>query len=197
MSILKSTRHDNILQYIGCLMKPTLAIVTEFCPGSSLYRHIHVDDEYLEIHDLVDICKQTATGMDYLHARGILHRDLKSNNIFLIPKESSMSPSSPFTYFTNFQNECESQWKVKIGDFGLATVTSVKSQHRSNNPSGSVLWMAPEVITQRVEDPYSTKSDVYSFAVVLYELVTGHLPFQNKEQNMVFYSLPGSGEARS
>jgi serine/threonine protein kinase len=57
--------------------------------------------------------------------------------------------------------------------------------------------MAPEVITQRVEDPYSTKSDVYSFAVVLYELVTGHLPFQNKEQNMVFYSLPGSGEARS
>lgn len=44
---------------------------------------------------------------------------------------------------------------------------------------------APEVITQKVDDPYTTKSDIYSFAVVLFELVTGHLPFPNKEQNMV------------
>lgn len=139
MAILKSTRHDNILQYIGCLMKPNLAIVTEFCPGSSLYRHIHQDEEYMEMHELVDILKQTAMGMDYLHARGILHRDLKSNNIFLVPKESA--PNSPCSYVSSQLSESESQWKVKIGDFGLATVKSAKSKHKSNNPSGSILWM--------------------------------------------------------
>ena len=76
--ILKSTRHDNILLFIGCILKPYLAIVTEWCPGSSLYRHIHVEEEYWEMNQLVDIAKQTATGMEYLHARDILHRDLKS-----------------------------------------------------------------------------------------------------------------------
>jgi serine/threonine protein kinase len=47
--------------------------------------------------------------------------------------------------------------------------------------------MAPEVITQRVFDPYTSKSDVYSFAVVLYELVSGQLPFSCKEPNVVYY----------
>ncbi len=49
----------------------------------------------------------------------------------------------------------------------------------------SDIYQAPEVITQKLEDPYSTKSDVYSYAVVLYEMITGKLPFMKKEQNMV------------
>lgn len=202
VAILKSTRHDNVLLFIGCILKPYLAIVTEWCPGSSLYKHIHVEEERWEMNQLVDIAKQTATGMEYLHARDILHRDMKSNNIFLNPKNNSRYNQ----YYQNgkYQNgksntpeNSDDMWTVKIGDFGLATVKSTWTQTsaKTNQPTGSILWMAPEVIQQKVDDPYTHKSDVYSFAVVLYELVTGHLPYVKKEQNMILF-LVGSGRLK-
>lgn len=92
VAILKSTRHDNILLIIGCFFKEQLAIVTEWCPGSSLYRHLHVQEVEWDMYQLIDIARQTCQGMEYLHARSILHRDLKSNNIFLIPKENHKRP---------------------------------------------------------------------------------------------------------
>lgn len=154
--ILKSTRHDNILLFIGCILKPYLAIVTEWCPGSSLYRHIHVEEEYWEMNQLIDIAKQTATGMEYLHARDILHRDLKSNNIFLIPKEANnyrqrqrylhpqFQNNGTNAFDLNFMNDEEvDKWTVKIGDFGLATAKSTwnQSSTKTNQPTGSILWM--------------------------------------------------------
>jgi len=152
--ILKSTRHDNILSFIGCILKPYLAIVTEWCSGSSLYRHVHVEEEHWEMHQLVDLMKQTATGMEYLHARDILHRDLKSNNIFLIPKEANNmqkhyrpqndNSSTGINKFNAYVNEQEAEkWTVKIGDFGLATVKSKWTQTaiKTNQPTGSILWM--------------------------------------------------------
>jgi B-Raf proto-oncogene serine/threonine-protein kinase len=194
VSILKTSRHENILMFIGCILEPFLAIVTEWCPGSSLYRHLHVQEEFMEMHQILDIAKQIGIGMEYLHARDILHRDLKSNNIFLIPKENKIVDVNNNMLFFNsnivnneFLNVHNNVWKVKIGDFGLATVKTswnLKSLSKPK-PTGSILWMAPEVITQRVEHPYSTKSDVYSFGAVLYELVTGNLPFSEREQNMV------------
>jgi serine/threonine protein kinase len=156
VAILKSTRHDNILLFIGCILKPKFAIVTEWCPGSSLYRHLHVEDENWEIYQLLDIAKQTATGMEYLHARDILHRDLKSNNIFLIPKSTNQYDQLLYSHLNFFQNEKNQnqnnvnkndetklrndessqffeKWTVKIGDFGLATVSNSSWLQKSNN----------------------------------------------------------------
>jgi serine/threonine protein kinase len=208
VAILKATRHDNILLFIGCILQPCMAIVTEWCPGSSLYRHIHVEEEVWEMHEVVDISRQISTGMEYLHAHDILHRDLKSNNVFLIPKDINGTYHRKFnkhkfnkkakgTATADLNNninlhdflddEEPEKWTVKIGDFGLATVKSTWTQNssKSNQPTGSILWMAPEVITQKVPDPYTQKSDVYSYAVVLYELLTNHLPYLQKEQSMV------------
>lgn len=75
---------------------------------------------------------------------------------------------------------------VKIGDFGLATVKSRWSGSKQfQQPTGSILWMAPEVIRMEEDSPYSFQSDVYAYGVVLYELLTGQLPYShinNKDQ---------------
>ncbi|XP_003725081.2 serine/threonine-protein kinase A-Raf isoform X1 [Strongylocentrotus purpuratus] len=168
VAVLRKTRHANILLFMGCTSKPQLAIVTQWCEGSSLYKHLHVLDTKLVMHQLIDISRQTAQGMDYLHAKNIIHRDLKSNNIFL-----------------------HDDLTVKIGDFGLATVKSRWSgSQQFEQPSGSILWMAPEVIRMRDTNPYSFQSDVYAFGVVLFELVTQSLPYQNiKHKDQIIWMV--------
>jgi serine/threonine protein kinase len=126
----------------------------------------------------------------YLHDRGILHRDLKSSNVFL---DMCVEPDDV--------GVC---WRVKIGDFGLAAVKTVLAQgvNKQFQPTGSVLWMvnklrinfqsksfpffkSPEVIQQKDPNCYSTSADVYAYGCVLFEMFSGklpHTPISNKEQ---------------
>uniref|UniRef100_A0A8B9HI60 RAF proto-oncogene serine/threonine-protein kinase n=1 Tax=Astyanax mexicanus TaxID=7994 RepID=A0A8B9HI60_ASTMX len=157
VAVLRKTRHVNILLFMGYMTKDNLAIVTQWCEGSSLYKHLHVLETNFQMFQLIEIARQTAQGMDYLHAKNIIHRDMKSNNIFL-----------------------HEGLTVKIGDFGLATVKARWSgSHQVEQPSGSILWMAPEVIRMQDNNPYSFQSDVYSYGIVLYELMTGELPYSH------------------
>ncbi|KAJ8268813.1 hypothetical protein COCON_G00114200 [Conger conger] len=182
VGVLRKTRHVNILLFMGYTTKPQLAIVTQWCEGSSLYHHLHIIETKFEMIKLIDIARQTAQGMDYLHAKSIIHRDLKSNNIFL-----------------------HEDLTVKIGDFGLATVKSRWSgSHQFEQLSGSILWMAPEVIRLQDKNPYSFQSDVYAFGIVLYELMSGALPYSNinNRDQIIFmvgrgYLSPDLSKARS
>uniref|UniRef100_A0A8C2W7U5 non-specific serine/threonine protein kinase n=1 Tax=Cyclopterus lumpus TaxID=8103 RepID=A0A8C2W7U5_CYCLU len=166
MQVLRKTRHVNILLFMGYMTKPNFAIITQWCEGSSLYRHLHVTETKFDTMRRIDVARQTAQGMDYLHAKNIIHRDLKSNNIFL-----------------------HEGWTVKIGDFGLATVKSRWSgSQQVEQPSGSILWMAPEVIRMQDTNPYTFQSDVYGYGVVLFELMTGTLPYSiiNNRDQIIF-----------
>lgn len=84
ISVLRKTSHLNVLYFVGCVVEPTLAIITQWCEGSSLYQHLHVKESQASMQELTEIAEQTALAMEYLHAKHILHRDLKSNNIFLL-----------------------------------------------------------------------------------------------------------------
>ncbi|XP_025901785.1 RAF proto-oncogene serine/threonine-protein kinase isoform X2 [Nothoprocta perdicaria] len=173
VAVLRKTRHVNILLFMGYMTKDNLAIVTQWCEGSSLYKHLHVQETKFQMFQLIDIARQTAQGMDYLHAKNIIHRDMKSNNIFL-----------------------HEGLTVKIGDFGLATVKSRWSgSQQVEQPTGSVLWMAPEVIRMQDSNPFSFQSDVYSYGIVLYELMTGELPYShiNNRDQIIF--MVGRGYA--
>ncbi|KAF7638156.1 hypothetical protein Mgra_00002381 [Meloidogyne graminicola] len=178
VTVLRKARHGNVLNFLGVIKEPELAIVTQWCSGSSLYRHLHVLEPKVdfELQTILDICKQISQGMNYLHNRGVIHRDLKTNNIFLAEGTS-----------------------VKIGDFGLATVktrTNALNGAPNPNPTGSILWMAPEVIRMQCENPYSTQSDVYAFGICLYELLTSKLPYDNiKDRDQILFMV-GSGLLR-
>ncbi|CAF1023873.1 unnamed protein product [Adineta ricciae] len=172
---LKKITHQNTLNFYGYIVSPRFAIVTQWCDGSTLYKHIHILDRHWKINQLIDIARQICQGMSYLHDRGIIHRDLKSSNVFL---DMCAEPDDA--------GVC---WRVKIGDFGLAAVKTVLAEgvNQQFQPTGSVLWMAPEVIQQKDPNCYSTSSDVYAYGCVLFEMFSGklpHAPINNKEQIM-------------
>uniref|UniRef100_A0A0K0E4B7 Raf homolog serine/threonine-protein kinase n=1 Tax=Strongyloides stercoralis TaxID=6248 RepID=A0A0K0E4B7_STRER len=176
VAVLKYIRHGNVLLFMGWCRTPELCIVTQWCEGSSLYKHLHVNEPKweLDIPKIIDISKQVSNGMGYLHSKGIIHRDLKSNNIFIT-----------------------SDGTVKIGDFGLATVKQTWTDDKlKQRPTGSILWMAPEIIRMKVEDPYTIYSDVYAFGIVLFELLSSSLPYEGINNRDAIFFMVGMGKLK-
>lgn len=173
LKILKKLNHENLLSLKG-LLNDGDSLMVDWCSGPNLFEYFN--SKYEECYsqattnELMNIGYQIATGMDYLHSLKIIHRDLKSKNVFL---------TGP-----NWQKGIR-QWKVKIGDFNLAvSLNDPNAQNIQNKCEGSLYWMAPEVINrhfinQETSAPYTFKSDVYSFGVILFELVSGELPFKD------------------
>eukprot|EP00048_Salpingoeca_helianthica_P018159 m.241038 g.241038 ORF g.241038 m.241038 type:complete len:686 (-) comp23887_c0_seq1:36-2093(-) len=182
VAVLRKTRHTNVLLFIGaCTELPNLAIVTRWCEGQSLFHHLHVEGTEFTMLHIMDMAKQTAEGMSYLHAKSIIHRDLKSGNILLLQAEKERTARTAPV--------------VQIADFGLAMV---KGQWLDDakcvcGPTGSVLWMAPEILTMKAgTDPYTIYSDVYAYGIVLYEMLSNCLPYPDCSMEQIIY-LVGKG----
>uniref|UniRef100_A0A4X2K2T3 Mitogen-activated protein kinase kinase kinase n=1 Tax=Vombatus ursinus TaxID=29139 RepID=A0A4X2K2T3_VOMUR len=167
-------RHPNIIQLLGvCLQQPNLCLVLEFArtpepagaaPGPRPARRIPP-------HILVNWAVQIARGMLYLHEEAIvpiLHRDLKSSNILLLEK---------------IEHDDICNKTLKITDFGLA-----REWHRTTKMSaaGTYAWMAPEVIKSSL---FSKGSDIWSYGVLLWELLTGEVPYRGIDGLAVAYGV--------
>uniref|UniRef100_A0A4W4GAF3 Mitogen-activated protein kinase kinase kinase n=1 Tax=Electrophorus electricus TaxID=8005 RepID=A0A4W4GAF3_ELEEL len=163
-------RHPNIISLRGvCLKEPNLCLVMEYARGGALNRALA--GKKVPPRVLVNWAVQIATGMDYLHNQTfvpVIHRDLKSSNILILEPVERDNLSGK---------------TLKITDFGLA-----REWHRTTKMSaaGTYAWMAPEVIKLSL---FSKSSDVWSFGVLLWELLTGEVPYREIDALAVAYGV--------
>ncbi|KAL8098406.1 serine/threonine-protein kinase STY46-like [Apium graveolens] len=149
--IMRKVRHKNVVQFIGaCTKPPSLCIVTEYMSGGSVYDYLHKHKGTFKLPSLLKVAIDISKGMNYLHQNNIIHRDLKAANLLLDENEV-----------------------VKVADFGVARVKAQSGVMTAE--TGTYRWMAPEVIEHK---PYDHKADIFSFAIVLWELLTGKIPYE-------------------
>jgi serine/threonine protein kinase len=167
-------RHPNVLQLFGCsLTAQAIWIVSELCSLGSLRQVLDNNEKVLPVEMRLNIALQVAEGMTYLHNQDqpIIHRDLKSHNIFVHESfADDTSIASDLTKTKDGSNKMETHSTVvaKIGDWGSAraTLSGTKTMTRG---VGTACWLAPEVIKHARSSKFS---DVYGYGIVLWELAT-------------------------
>ncbi|XP_004601594.1 mitogen-activated protein kinase kinase kinase 12 isoform X2 [Sorex araneus] len=158
---LRKLKHPNIITFKGvCTQAPCYCILMEFCAQGQLYEVLRAGRPVTPSL-LVDWSMGIAGGMNYLHLHKIIHRDLKSPNMLITYDDV-----------------------VKISDFGTSKELSDKSTKMSF--AGTVAWMAPEVIRN---EPVSEKVDIWSFGVVLWELLTGEIPYKDVDSSAIIWGV--------
>ncbi len=138
-----------------------LYMAMEYVEGVTLKQLIAT--EAIPLKKVLDIAVQTCDGLSAAHEKGIVHRDIKSDNIMITSKG-----------------------QVKITDFGLAKVKGSTKLTKVGSTIGTAAYMSPE---QAQGEEVDHRSDIFSFGVVLYELLTGRLPFRGEHQSALMYSL--------
>ena len=174
ISSLQLILHPNLVLFMGAIAEPNkLCIVTEYCSGGTLYNFLQNKQNKISWKFRLRILYEIAITMNFLHLNKpqILHRDLKTSNILLTEEING----------TN--NECS----IKINDFGLSKIIKSIDMSKSNSDClGTVQWMAPEVIKQ---NKYSTKCDVYSFGIIMWEIATRKKLYENMNQSQIIYKV--------
>ena len=145
LRLLSSLHHPNIILLLGACTENNdhLCIVTEYMDKGCLYDYLRQLRKPLRLQEKLDILGQAARGCCFLHSRNVVHRDLKSLNLLL-----------------------DSRKNVKICDFGLSRPISDQDD---TDDLGSIAWCAPEVLARR---EYSKASDVYSFGIIAWEVIS-------------------------
>ncbi|VDM42256.1 unnamed protein product [Toxocara canis] len=170
----KNTRHDNIVLFMGyCMDQHKLGIVMYYCKGKPLHQLLHDIPEKFDFSQIVHLATQTCQGMSYLHTKKIIHKDLRTKNIFI-----------------------ENRNRVVITDFGLFSMKRLAQPYRDHTlivPDHWLSYLAPELIKELSAElnqlPFSEASDVYAFGTIWFELMTYGFPFEQVHPDMVIWQV--------
>ncbi|GMR51585.1 hypothetical protein PMAYCL1PPCAC_21780 [Pristionchus mayeri] len=159
---LKHLEHPNIIKFLGvCRQAPVFAVVMEYCTRGQLCEVLKKEHS-VDSMEWVDWAKQIAEGMDYLHKHKVIHRDLKSPNILMTE-----------------------DGQLRICDFGTSHQLN-KMNSTQMSFCGTVSWIAPEMIKK---EPCNEKVDVWSFGVVLWEMLTREQPYKNIDSMAIIWGV--------
>ena len=157
VAVLATDQHPNLLKLIGATEESPFCIITEWMNGGTLYKAIH-QSNFLSPTERTIAAFDIVRGMQFLHSRNIVHRDLKTLNVLL-----------------------DDNKKIKICDFGFSRFASENTLMTSN--IGTPHWMAPELLMKGTR--YSSKIDIYAFGIVLWELATSETPYSGYEASQI------------
>ena len=161
--------HKYVLGLIGYTETTPLCIVTEFVPNGSLFEALHGRESAVKLTqtDLSIIAMAIAVGMEHVHSLHVIHRDLKSLNILL-----------------------DKRHQPKIADFGISLFFEQVAM-MAKKSFGTASCMAPE---EHRNEVISTAVDVYSYGVMLWEMLTRGIPFEGRDPVQIIYAVAMKGE---
>mmetsp|Transcript_117004 Transcript_117004/g.372398 ORF Transcript_117004/g.372398 Transcript_117004/m.372398 type:complete len:1146 (-) Transcript_117004:98-3535(-) len=156
-------RHPSIVQVFGlALFNGGVALIQELCEGQTLKAYLKNKDKQEILKTSVDdiarksLLARLAAAISYMHGRDVAHRDIKSDNIFVVSENN-----------------------LKLMDFGAARLDNSFATMITSTATGTCAWCAPEVLSGEEHNLDGLAADVYSFGVVAFEVVTFELPWDN------------------